>query len=113
LSILKYRLKLGDCSFLTNGKSRYTFIKKTKAEHAEEIVDINMMAPLILKNCLPIPITLKYTDSSKIRHHDTLARNETKNLFCFTMSQNISMELSINGFKPVEATIFNLDDYKS
>ena len=64
LTILKQRLKFGDCSFLSNSLSHYTFIKKTKAEHIEEIVDINMMPPMIIKNCLPMQLVLKFVDSS-------------------------------------------------
>jgi hypothetical protein len=66
LKILKYRLKFNEGSFLTNNVSKYTFIRKVKGdlEKKNNIIDINIMTPMIIKNCLPLNIEISFTDSS-------------------------------------------------
>lgn len=44
-------------SFLTNAKSKFTFIRKTKS-HINGAIDINLMPPIIVHNSLPFIITL-------------------------------------------------------
>jgi len=76
------------------------------------MTDINLMPPMIIKNCLPFNITVSFQDSSKHKQSVLFKKKESRNLFCFTMSQNIIVELEIEGFKPCKAKIFNLDNYK-
>lgn len=81
LFVLKERLKFDDCSFLTNSQSRFTFIKKTKTdklqqwEEKQQMVDINMMPPMIVKNCLPFNMELQFVDSSQVRQKQTFQKN--------------------------------------
>jgi hypothetical protein len=111
LFILKQRLNFDDCSFLTNAQSRYTFIKKTRAEHFEQIIDINMMPPMVVQNCLPFALVLRFVDSSGISQQEVLAKNETRNLYCFTMSKSVVVDLLIEGFEPQSFKLFNLENY--
>ena len=116
LVVLKNRLNFNDCSFLTNSQSRYTFIRKTIADYVmkDKIIDINLMPPMIVKNCLPFCLVLKYRDSSKVLQKEVFRKNETKNLFCFTMAHSVHVEVHINGFAPKkDFKIFNLEDYKN
>ena len=60
LVVLKHRLNFNEGSYLTNGQSLFTFIRKTKAEYllTDRIIDINLMPPMIVKNCLPFNLCL-------------------------------------------------------
>jgi hypothetical protein len=62
--ILKERLAFNDCSYLTNSPSCYTFIRKTIADYVmkDKMIDINLMPPMIVKNCLPFNLTINYLD---------------------------------------------------
>ena len=111
LFILKQRLNFDDCSFLTNAQSRFTFIKKTRADHFEQIIDINMMPPMVVQNCLPFPLVLRFVDSSGISQQEVLTKNETRNLFCFTMSKSVIVDLLIEGFDSQTFKLFNLENY--
>ena len=80
----------------------------------DKIVDINLMPPMIVKNCLPFDLVLKYRDSSKVLQKELFGKNETKNLFCFTMAHSVQVEVHINGFEPKkDFKIFNLEEYKN
>ena len=101
LAILKERLHFNEGSYLTNCKSRFTFIRKTKAAYLQNdmIIDINLMPPLIVKNCLPFNLYLSFVDSSRVPQKMVFTRNEEKNLFCFSMAQSVLVDLFINGFE--------------
>ena len=53
------------------------------------MVDINLMPPMILKNCLPFNLTIIFIDSSNVKQSITLAKDEEKYLFCFNMANYI------------------------
>lgn len=90
LSVLKNKLRLEDSSYLTNGPSLYTFIRKTRSDIIanEEVIDINFMPPMIVKNCLPFAIKLKFYDSSDVLQEIVFKKEEEKNLFCFSMAKS-------------------------
>lgn len=101
LIILKERLNFNEGSYLTNSKSRFTFIRKTKEPvylMNDKIIDINLMPPLIVKNCLPFKLYLSYVDSSQVAQKKIFEKNEQKNLFCFSMAQSVEVDLFISGF---------------
>ena len=60
-----------ESSFLKNDTSLFTFIKKTKSQilsnSDEEVIDINLMSPMIVKNCLPFEVTFSFMDSSDVK----------------------------------------------
>lgn len=68
VKIFKDKLGMEESSYLSNGVSKFTFIKKTKSNilSIERAIDINLMPAMIIKNCLPFDLTLKFKDSSEI-----------------------------------------------
>ena len=116
LSVLKNKLKLEDSSYLTNGTSLYTFIRKTQSDILanEQVIDINLMPPMILKNCLPFAIKLTFYDSSDVLQEITFKKEEEKNLFCFSMAKSAHVDISIPDFETVKGfKLFNLERYRS
>lgn len=65
---------MGDGSYLTNDTSLFTFIRKTRSQimQNEEAIDINLLPPMTVKNCLPFQMTLKFVDSSGVPQKITL-----------------------------------------
>ena len=65
IKVLKYKLKPKENSFLKTSKSNYTFIRKcSPTNYGENVVyDINLLVPMIVKNCLPTKIKLIFADS--------------------------------------------------
>jgi len=115
IRVLKERLGMEESSYLTNAKSKYTFIKKTRSEimSFELAIDINLMPPVIICNCLPFKMTMKFVDSSDVPQTITLDKEEEKNLFCFSMAKTIAVELEVPDFLPVENyKLFNLEKFK-
>lgn len=117
LIILKDRLNFNEGSYLTNSKSRFTFIRKTKEPvylMNDKIIDINLMPPLIVKNCLPFKLYLSFEDSSGVAQKKVFEKNEEKNLFCFSMAQSVEVDIFINGFNvKKQFKIFNLENYNN
>ena len=114
LSVLKNKLKLEDSSYLTNGPSLYTFIRKTRSDiiASEEVIDINFMPPMIVKNCLPFAIKLKFYDSSGVLQEIVFEKEEEKNLFCFSMAQSAVVDISLPDFETIKGfKLFNLERY--
>mmetsp|Transcript_21720 Transcript_21720/g.33468 ORF Transcript_21720/g.33468 Transcript_21720/m.33468 type:complete len:188 (+) Transcript_21720:8813-9376(+) len=114
IKILKERLKMEESSFLKGGTSKFTFIRKTKSDilSSEAAIDINLMPPLIVKNCLPVPLKLHFYDSSNVLTTVKFEKEEEKNLFCFSMAQSAIVDLIIEGFETVENfKLFNLEQY--
>lgn len=113
--VLKERLGMEESSYLTNAKSKYTFIKKTRSEIMafERAIDINLMPPVIICNCLPFKLTMKFCDSSNEMRTVVLDKEEERNLFCFSMAKTISVDLELPDFKPVEDyKLFNLEKFR-
>lgn len=108
---LKERLKVDGCCFLTNNISKFTFFKKTRADHFEKIIDIALMPPMVVKNCLPFKIKLSFIDSSNVPKTEEFELNEEKSLVCFKMDTSIEVELDIQGFQTTTVMLFNLDNY--
>jgi hypothetical protein len=100
LIVLKQRLNFNEGSYLTNGKSLYTFIRKTKADYllTDKIIDINLLPPMIVKNCLPFDISMSFIDSSGVQRKLDLKKNQQKNLFSFTMAKSVLVDILIDGF---------------
>lgn len=113
LSILKERIDFNGCSFLTNDISKFTFIKKTKADYHEHIVDINLMPPMVIRNCLPFEVKLSFVDSSNVPTVEQFKKNEEKSLFCFKMDKTVTVELHIDGFDKVDFKLYDLENYFS
>lgn len=104
-----------ESSYLTNAKSKFTFIKKTRSEimSTERAIDINLMPPVIIYNCLPFKLTLKFIDSSDLPQTITLEKEEEKNLFCFSMAKTISVDIEVPDFMPVkDYKLFNLEKFR-
>ena len=65
---IKEKLRPRDNSYLKTGTSSFTFVRKTRAEAiGPDVYDINLMPPLIVRNCLPTPMTLRFVDSSGVK----------------------------------------------
>ena len=114
--VLKEKLGMEESSYLTNDVSKYTFIKKTKSDilSVERAIDINLMPPMIIKNCLPFDITLKFKDSSDVSQSLKFEKEEEKNLFCFSMAHTAEVDLILPEFEVIRGfKIFNLDKYLS
>ena len=67
---------------------------------------------MIVKNCLPFNIDLRFKDSSNVIQKESLSKNEEKHLFCFKMDMSVSVEILVDGFKPAQHAIFDLVKYK-
>lgn len=83
LKALKNKLPVNKTTFLKHGKT-YTIIKKEAAEFADAF-DINFRPPLIVKNCLPIPIIISYIDSNGDTDTLDLSKEEEKHIFVFNL----------------------------
>jgi hypothetical protein len=69
IKVLKVKLAVDESSYLSNGLSKFTFIRKTKSDiivKEENIIDINLMPGMILKNCLPFSLKIVCKDSSDV-----------------------------------------------
>ena len=113
--VLKERLGMEESSYLTNAKSKYTFIKKTRSEimSIERAIDINLMPPVVISNCLPFKLTMRFIDSSDAPRTVTLEKEEEKNLFCFSMAKTITIDLEVPDFLPVkDYKLFNLEKFR-
>ena len=66
--ILKERLRVEESSYLTNATSKFTFIRKTRSflMRDDNVLDINLMPPMIVKNCLPFSIVISFRDCSNV-----------------------------------------------
>ena len=115
LSVMKYRLKYNEGSFLTNSTSRFTFIRKVRSdpERRRNIVDINLETPMIIKNCLPLDIGIEYVDSSGVRAQQSWKTKEERSLYCFSLAESVNVTLYVKGFLPkTNYKLFNLSNYK-
>lgn len=115
LSVMKYRLKFNEGSFLTNSTSRFTFIRKVRSdpERRRNIVDINLETPMIIKNCLPLDIAIEYVDSSGVPGQQSWKTKEERSLYCFSLAESVSVTLYVQGFMPkTNYKLFNLQNYK-
>jgi hypothetical protein len=108
------KLKMEESSFLTCATSLYTFIKKTYSDilASRDAVDINLMPPMIVKNCLPLSVTIKFVDSSNVQQEVHLEKDAERNLFCLNMASSVVADLHLQGFKPIRGfKLFNLQKY--
>jgi hypothetical protein len=117
IRILKEKLGMEESSYLSTGISKFTFIRKTKSDitvNLEEIIDINLMPPMIFKNCLPFSMKLVFKDSSEIEQVVTFQKEEEKNLFCFSMSKSSCVDIVLPEFETIKNfKIFNLEKYRT
>ena len=65
--------------YLQHG-SKYTIFKKVAAE-CDGTFNINLMPPLVLKNCLPCDMFFQFVDSNNKLCRMVLAKEEVKNVF--------------------------------
>ena len=115
LIIIKDRLIPNEGAYLINNKSVYTFIRKTRTQFGpyDKLFDINLMPPLVIKNCLPFKLYIKFKDSSEVTQTESFFKNEEKHLFCFNMSQTVKVDVFIPGFGVVkEFSLFDLENFK-
>jgi len=116
IKVLKVKLGIDESSYLSNGKSKYTFIRKTKSDivvKPEDIIDINLMPGVILKNCLPFQLKLVGKDSSDVLQTITLQKQEERNLFCFNMAKSVTVDVHLPEFEVVkDFKLFNLEKFK-
>ncbi len=84
ISALKNKLPINRATFLKHGKT-YTIIKKEPASLFPEAFDITLRPPLLLKNCLPIPILLEFEDSNGEFDKVDLQKQEEKHIFVFNL----------------------------
>lgn len=113
--VLKYKLKFNEGSYLKNNLSKFTFIRKQRADvdRKKNIIDINLMTPLVVKNCLPVSFTLSFMDSSNVAQREVFNVNQEKNIFCFSLADTIKVDLHLEGFTVKKNfKIFNLGRYK-
>ena len=117
IKVLKEKLGMEESSYLSNGQSKFTFIRKTRSDiivNPEEIIDINLMPPLILKNSLPFAVKFVFKDSSDIEQSLTFQKEEERNLFCFSMSKSAYVDIILPEFEPIKGfKLFNLEKYKT
>lgn len=117
IRVLKVKLGIDESSYLSNGTSKFTFIRKTKSEivvKSEDIIDINLMPGMIIKNCLPLSLKIECKDSSDVKQTITLQKQEEKNLFCFNMAKSVVVDIHLPEFEVVrEFKLFNLEKFKT
>mmetsp|Transcript_23179 Transcript_23179/g.22656 ORF Transcript_23179/g.22656 Transcript_23179/m.22656 type:complete len:364 (-) Transcript_23179:642-1733(-) len=97
LRALKKKLPVNRATFLKHGKT-YTIIKKEESEF-NFAFDINLKPPVLLKNCLPVPITIRYTDSNGDSGQLELLKEEEKHIFVFDLQENLVFFLGIENFQ--------------
>ena len=68
IKVLKEKLKVDEGSFVTQATSKFTFIRKTNSYIFPDtnVFDINLMPPMIVKNCLPFGMVISCRDSSNV-----------------------------------------------
>lgn len=94
---LKTKLPVNRSTFLKHGKT-YTIVKKEASDLAGAF-DINLRPPLILKNCLPVPIQISFTDSNGEKGKYTLYKEEEKHVFAFNLQDNVELNLKVPNFE--------------
>lgn len=62
INSLKLKLPVDKATFLKHGKT-FTIIKKIRSTF-KDAFDIVLRPPLLVKNCLPVPLMLEYQDSN-------------------------------------------------
>jgi len=83
-------------TFLKHGKT-YTIIKKEPANFADAY-DIVLRPPLLLKNCLPVPVLIEYEDSNGDYDRVDLQKQEEKHVFVFNLQHQVELKIFIEGF---------------
>ncbi len=95
---LKLKLPLNKTTFLKHGRT-YTIIKK-EATLFPNSFDITLRPPLLLKNCLPVPLSLEFEDSNGLYNSINLDKQEERHIFGFNLQKPIDLRLTIQGFQP-------------
>jgi hypothetical protein len=97
VNALKTKLPVNKTTFLKHG-SNYTIIKKEASDFLDAY-DIVLRPPLLLKNCLPVPIHLAYDeDSNGNRGEFNLEKQEERHLVEFNLRQQVMLRMTIQGF---------------
>eukprot|EP00347_Sterkiella_histriomuscorum_P000566 403375355 len=97
INALKLKLPVDKTTFLKHGKT-FTIIKKEKGDFIDAY-DITFRPPLILKNCLPVPIMVTFEDSNGEYDSFDLLKEEEKHVFVFNLQQPVMIKVLIEGFK--------------
>lgn len=80
---IKNKLPINQTTYLKHGRT-YTIIKKEKTLFPDSF-DITLKPPLLLKNCLPIPISLEFEDSNGLYNNVSLEKQEERHIFGYNL----------------------------
>lgn len=58
-------------------------------------VDICLRPPIILKNCLPVPLVISYEDSNGNKDTIDLSKEEEKHIFVFNLKRDINFNITV------------------
>ena len=108
------KLAMEASSYLTCNTSLYTFIRKTRSSIlcTAEAIDVNLMPPLKVRNCLPLEMTLHFEDSSGVKQTVHLDKGEEKSLYCVNMAQTVAADIDLKGFSTLKGfKLLNLERY--
>lgn len=90
---LKQKLPVNKTTFLKHGKT-FTIIKKEITLFPDSY-DITLKPPLLLKNCLPVPLSVEFEDSNGDCNNIALEKQEERHIFGFNLNQPIEILLTI------------------
>lgn len=62
------------------------FIRKEKADSRRNTVDICLLTPMVVKNCLPLAVDMKFVDSSGQQRSLHWSVDEQRSLSCFSLA---------------------------
>lgn len=94
VNALKTKLPVSKTTFLKHG-ANFTIIKKEASDFLEAY-DIVLRPPLLLKNCLPVPIHLAYDeDSNGNRGEFNLEKQEERHIVEFNLRQQVMLRMTI------------------
>lgn len=113
-SVKGEKLGMEATSFLTCSQSLFTIIKKTRSDiqTSREAIDVNLVPPMIVRNCLPLDLTLKFVDSSGVPQEVRLEKSSERYFFCFNMAETVEADIEVQGFNTIKAyKLFNLEKY--
>jgi hypothetical protein len=82
-----------------------TYFRKQKLQGDNGAFNINLMPPVVLKNCLPCDLYVSFVDSNKQLSRVKLQKEETKDLFQFDLQEDVKLQLTINGFSSATITL--------
>ncbi len=91
--------------YLQHGTT-YTFFRKQAAEYSGTF-NVNLMPPLVLKNCLPCDLHLQFVDSNNVLCKMALQKEQVKNVFQFDLQKEIKLQVCIPGYNFATLSLSN------